>query len=491
MTTRIETKGSGVFNERRLEYTFDLDYFPVRSDSGKQIGSASVFGYVADVPDEERVRRPVTFVFNGGPGASSAFLHLSGIGPKRIAFPEDLSAGARPPYAIEESVHSYFDVSDLVFIDPVNTGYGRTVSDTEIDALYSLEGDARYFGAIVRAWLAREGRWNSPKYILGESYGTHRAPFLASALMGFDCVPLDGIILLGQALNVQETMERPGNVCGAIAGLPVKAVTAWYHGIGAQAYSSADEVVDAALEFAFGEFASALMKGNRLSESERTEIAEKLERLTGIPAKTYTRHRLCLGKERFRNELFSERRLVVGVTDSRYLGVAVDDSVGEAPFEPDYVQILPAYTSGINCYLGQTLGIGHETEYRLVDPQATPRWDWSDTGSKNFMQMGKPSPFETYPYVARLTQFMKQVPHARLFIGTGIYDTLTTIGAVEHLLRQYELPLERVTERRYPAGHLMYTDRLACEQLNRDLRRFVTDSAVHGERPASDAPCAR
>lgn len=475
MTSRYECECTGVFDGRRLDYLFSMDLYPVSDAAGsEELGTASVFSYVADVPADERARRPVMFVFNGGPGGSSSFLHLSGIGPKRVAIPADLTMGILPPYVLEDSAHSLLDTADLVFLDPVDTGYGRSNADADCDELYSTQGDARYFADTVRTWVARHDRWDSPKYIVGESYGTHRAPFMATALMGLDAVPVDGLVLLGQALNVQETLDRPGNIAGAIASLPFTAATAWYHGKALSEHTSVEEVVEAALEFAHGELAMALVKGNLLTGAERKQIAAALERFTGISADKHLRRRLYFGKTRFCKELFEESGKVLGRNDARYVSLAADPATGEAEIEPSTTYLGPAFTAGAIRYFHGTLGIPFDTEYKLFDASAAKRWDWSDSGSSNFMQMGKPSPFHTYPYPARLTQYLKQVPEARLFIATGYYDSLTTVGAVQHLLRQYDIPLDRVTERRYPAGHMMYSDPDVSRQLNADLRAFVT-----------------
>jgi carboxypeptidase C (cathepsin A) len=459
---------------RAGKFEFRLDFYPVRDSAGVEIGSASVFSYLLESDDPMPSARPVIFAFNGGPGASSAFLHLGGLGPVQVGIPEDPSAGIHPPYPLQQSTHSLLDTADLVFIDPVGAGFGRFAGGADPTACYSVLGDARYFADIIRGWVRRNGRWDSPKYILGESYGTQRAPFLAAALLDGPAVPLDGIILLGQALNVQETLDRPGNVTAAIASLPLKAAVAWYHRVGSPDCATAEDAVEAALEYAHTDFALAMLKGRGLSESERTEVAARLESMTGISANRYLRTGLWLSKSEFRRELLGDRGLVLGRDDARYVSRAPNTAAGENETDPAGLHIWPAYTAGVGRQFHEVLGVPAEDEYRLVDTDASARWDWADPASARFLQMGRPSPFTVYPYPSRLTQYFKYVPTARLFIGTGIYDTLTTIGAAEHLLRQYDLPDGQVTSRRYPAGHMMYTDPVAAAQLSRDLRAFVT-----------------
>lgn len=472
MIARHSRTLSGTFNAQPVSYTFSLDLVPVHGRTGRELGTSSVFSYIAEPPASRN--RPVVFVFNGGPGAASALLHLSGIGPKRMAIPADLGAGARPPYDLQDSPHSILDVADLVFIDPIGTGFGRVLPEADTDELFSIEGDARYFADIVTGWIARNDRWNSPKYVLGESYGTHRAPFLATALMGIRAVALDGIILIGQAVNVQETRDRPGNVTGAVANIPFMAATAWYHRAGSQSHETVHQAVDAAIDFAYEDFLPALSKGNLLAAEEVAAVAKRLEAITGIAAEVFVRNRLWLSKDAFRKELLASTDHVVGGNDARYVAPATDPVAAEAEFDPSSPGIFPGFTACATRYLHGELGIPFDDEYRFFDETAPARWDWSDSGSAGSMGMGKPSPFHVYPYPARLTQFFKQVPHARLFIGTGVYDALTTVGAVEHLLRQYDLPLDQVTSRRYPAGHMMYTDEESSQMLTADLRVFLT-----------------
>lgn len=474
MSTHFSKTDSSVFNGRAMTYTYSLDLLPVRSGQGKDLGNASVFSYIGDVNDPQQAPRPVIFLFNGGPGSSSIFLHLSGLGPKHVVHPLDLASGLGPPYSVEDNANSILDVADLVFIDPIETGFGRVSLDVDSDELFSVEGDARYFADIIAEWISRNNRWNSRKFICGESYGTQRASFIATDLLGFTTVPLDGIILLGQAINVQETLERPGNVSSAVAALSFKAATAWFHGKGSRNANSVDEATADALEFAYGDLATAMTAGNRLSATVLEDIAKKLEYITGIDAKTYVKRRLWHSKKDFRKELFKDEELVVGAFDTRYLGQASTPATGETDFEPSLTHLLPAYAAGISQLVHDSLGVPFDTPYRVLDSQAEKKWDWSDVGSNNFMTMGKPSPFHTYPYPARLTRFLKQVPSSKIFIGTGYYDSLTTIGAVEHLLRQYDIPLDRVTEKRYEGGHMMYSDPGSAKQLVDDLRDFVT-----------------
>ncbi len=493
MKTCWTRPGEGTCNGRALRYDFSLRLAALQDEQGQALGTASVFSYVADVPEPERESRPVVFAFNGGPGSASVYLHLGGLGPWRVDFPTDLQLGSSsPPPPLRANPHSLLDAVDLVFIDPIQTGFGRAAPRAAPAALYSVEGDAAYFADIVSQWLRAERRLRSPKYLLGESYGTQRAVFLADRLLNTEGITLDGLVLLGQAVNVQETLDRLGNLAGALTGFAFQATTAWFHGRSAHGFESADAVAEAALAFAYGPYAQALLQGQRVDRAALHVMAQSLQGWTGVAADLYMRNRLWLTKEAFLNELLREQGLALGRSDARYTTPAADCAAGEAQTDPSMDRTRPGFVAAVASHLEHELeavaaAAGSPAAldgYRLRDDQAGAAWSWRETQARGFMRFGQPSPFETYPYVSRLTQFMRQAPGARLFVGTGLYDSLTTVGAAEHLLRHYDIALDRTEHHRYPAGHMMYTDPSVCRQLMHDLRQFVaTRPAACGTKP--------
>lgn len=470
---------------RALRYDFTLQLAPLHDAVGQALGTASVFSYVADVPDPVRQRRPVVFAFNGGPGSASIYLHLGGLGPWRVDFPTDLGQGLQsPPPPLLPHPDTLLDVADLVFIDPVGTGFGRAAPQAPAAALYGVEADAACFAQIVRQWLASAQRHSSPKFVLGESYGTQRAVFLAERLLHVEGIALDGVALLGQAVNVQETLDRHGNLDGALAGFAFQAATAWFHGRSAHGFASAHAATEAALAFAQGPYAQALIQGQRLPATDRLAMAQTLQGWTGVEAEVYLRNRLWLTKEAFLNALLRREGLALGRCDARYVAAEADPAAGETPTDPSMDRTRPGFVAAAAAYLESPPARVSEADgdtaeavclggYRFRDEQAGAAWNWRESSPRGFMRFGQPSPFETYPYVGRLTQFMRQASQARLFIGTGLFDALTTVGAAEHLLCHYDLPLQRCEHRWYAAGHMMYTDPDACRALMQDLRRFV------------------
>jgi carboxypeptidase C (cathepsin A) len=449
-----------------LEYTARLEPLPLRRSDGGPQGTMSAFSYTVDAPG-----RPVLFLTNGGPGVSSAYLHLSGIGPWRARIPLDPDDDGLPPYGIEDSPSSILDVADLVFLDAPGTGFGAFADDADRSRFRSVEGDADAIASAIGDWRDRHARWDSPTFFLGESYGTLRAAFLATTAHSMDTAPLSGIALLGQAVNIQETLDRPGSVVGALANLPYKAAAAWYHGTGSREHASVEDAVTAALDYARGDLALALLQGDRLPASRRTAVADRLSLMIGIPADELVRDRLWISKTDFRRRLLPGQ--VLGVVDSRYRAPAADARAGELDFDPADAALSPRYLAGLSRLLRDVFGIASEQPYRIADAEAGRDWEWEEQGGAGFLAYGRPSPFHTYPYPARLSRWMKQNADARLFIGTGVYDSLTTVGAADHLLRQFGLPHERTTSRWYRAGHMMYSDPDVAERLNADLRAFL------------------
>lgn len=454
-----------------LTCTARLEELPLRRSEGAPQGTLSAFSYTVDAPG-----RPVLFLTNGGPGVSSAYLHLSGIGPWRARIPIDPADDGLPPYGIEESPTTILDVADLVFLDAPGTGFGTFEDSADESAFRSVEGDADAIAAAIGDWRDRNGRWDAPTFFFGESYGTLRAAFLATSAHATDTAPLSGIVLLGQAVNIQETLDRPGSIVGALANLPYKAATAWYHGTGSREHASVEDAVAAALDYARGDLALAMLQGDGLSAAERTAVAERLSAMIGIPAEDLVRDRLWISKTDFRSRLLPGE--VLGVTDSRYRAPAADGEAGELAFDAADIALSPRYSAGLSRLLRDVFDLTPERPYRMADPAAGRDWEWEEQGGAGFLAYGRPSPFHTYPYAARLGRWMKQHTSARLLVGTGLYDSLTTVGAADHLLRHFGLPRERTSSRWYRAGHMMYSDPEVAARLNADLREFLSARAL-------------
>lgn len=463
---------SSALNGRDLEFRAIAEPMTVRDDGERPLGQAWTFGYVAESAEPADRLRPVVFAFNGGPGCSSIWLHLSGLGPWRALVPDELSAPV-PAEPIGESEHSILDAADLVFIDPVETGFGRLAEGVDRSQISGADRDASITAQIIRDWLHRHDRLTSPVYLLGESYGTIRAALTATALREQDGPVVAGLVLLGQCLNAQETTQRPGNAAGYIAALPLLAAVAWYHGRSAHTASSLDDVVHSAHEFAVGEYAGALASG-----VVPEQVVRALVGFTGLTAGRLQERRYRIDKEEYRRLLLGDERQVLGLTDARYTLPATATGALEPETDAAGIRIDPVFQSAARTLLSELVGLeevaGGTARYRFAGG-AHEHWDYLEAAARNrFGGSGLPSPFAVFDYPAHLSAALRVNPAARVFFGTGHYDTLTTVGSLEHLKAQYGLPPERIVDRRYPAGHMFYTDPQSLRAFGGDLREFFT-----------------
>ncbi len=413
---------------------------------------------------EMRARRPVTFSFNGGPGSSSVWLHLGVLGPKRVLLDDDGLPPA-PPARLVENEFSLLDVTDLVFIDPVSTGYSRPLPEQDPKQFHGVNEDIRAVGEFIRLYATRNERWGSPKFLIGESYGTTRAAGLAGHLQESIGMYLNGIMLVSTVLDFQTLSFHPGNTLPYALFVPTYAATAWYHGRlpgELQARPLAD-VINEAEEFAFQRLLPALMRGTDLAEGETAEIAAEYARLTGLPEELIVQSSLRVPMWRFAKELLREEGRTVGRFDSRYTGIDREDA-GDAPdFDPSYAALLGPFTSTLNEYMRSELEFESDLPYEILTGNVHP-WNYSEFSNR---------------YV-NLTDTLRRAmtfnPYLKLFVGAGFFDLATPHMAAEYTVGQLGLDpslREHVRMEYYEAGHMMYVHRPSLEKLSRDLRSFI------------------
>lgn len=452
-----------------VDFVAEARRMPISGGDGRLLGDAWTFSYVRDGADPAR---PVLFLFNGGPGCSSVWLHLGGLGPWRAVVPEDLDAPPAVRDVLAASADSLLDAADLVFIDPVDTGFGRLADGADAADISGADRDAELTAQIVRTWLERNDRLSSPVYLLGESYGTIRAALTATTLLNAEePVVVQGVALLGQCLNAQETTQRPGNVTGFIAALPLLAATAWYHGRSGHADLALEEVVRLAHAFAVGDYATALLTG-----AASDETVERLAGFTGLDGATLRARRLRIDKEEYRELLLADRGLVLGLTDARYTLAAAPPGAIQPHVDAASVRLDPLFYAAARTLFAEHLGIDRDARYRTVAPGAHERWNYLEGAAVGrFGGSALPSPFAVFDYPAHLSALLRANTSARVFFGTGHFDTLTTVGSLDQLRSQYGLPADRLHDGRYPAGHMMYTDPVASAALSADLRAFIRE----------------
>ncbi|KQM64811.1 hypothetical protein ASE75_06860 [Sphingomonas sp. Leaf17] len=444
---------------RTLAYTAEVGLVPVSSRPGTTDATAGYISYSVAGPTV----RPVMFIFNGGPGAASAYLQMGALGPARARVPQDPAAMLPMAAPVDANPQAPLDLVDLVFLDPPGTGFSTIDAKADRTFYQSVTGDADAVSQLARAWLAAHGRTNAPIYILGESYGTIRAAAMVDALRAQDpALKLRGVVLLGQALNMIETSQRPDNIVTYPVSLPTLAAIACYH---RKRSTPCDPAASAREAAAYGPiYLDALYRGQALDTAMRDAVATKLETLSGIPKTYYIAHDLRISKEQFRVELLRAEGKVLGRYDARYTApraAGAGDSVGPDAFSP----VSELYGKAIIDHLA-TIGVSDAAAYKVI---VRGEGDWRYGAGD--------SPFNDWPFMARLEKAMAATPGLRLFVGTGLFDLTTTVGAADYLFAQSSLAPARYRNERYPAGHVFYSDDVSWRKLMRDLRAFVADGA--------------
>ena len=459
--TQSVTHHELVLGGEKLAYTATAGTLLLRQEDGKK--QASVF-YVAYTKDGVRdpAARPVTFSFNGGPGSSSVWLHLGALGPRRVDMgPEGFDA--TPPCKLVDNAESWLDLTDLVFIDPVTTGYSRAVPGESDAPYHGVEGDVQSVGDFIRLWTTREKRWPSPKFLAGESYGTTRAAALSAYLQHRQGMYLNGIVLVSAILNFQTAEFDTGNDLPCELYLPTYCATAFYHKrLAPELQRDLKSTLAECESFAQGEYALALRKGSGLSDAERGAIAAKLARYTGLSKEYVERTNLRIEIGRFCKELERSERKTVGRLDSRFEGVDLD-AAGERPEgDPSLAAIQGPYTAAQNHYLRTELGYESDLVYEILTGRVHP---WRFDGAEN-----------RYLDVAeRLRAELAANPSLRVFVAAGYYDLATPYVAAHYTfdhLGMERLLRERITFGHYEAGHMMYVHGPSRAQLKQDVAAF-------------------
>ena len=454
------TRHSGVFNGLKVDYVATVGETVLNGADDQPTVRFVCTSYVKAGGDP--ARRPVLFAFNGGPSSSSATLHMVALGPKRIAVAQEPKAPALPP-AMADNPLTVLDVADLVFIDPAETGFSRILPGGKRDYFYSIGGDSQSVSDFIVAWIRANGREASPKYVLGESYGTQRAAFMAGQLAPI--MPLDGLFLFGQAVNMIETSQRAKNALAYATNLPALCAVAAYHGKApAWKGQSMEAVVDRSYAWGMGEYLQALLQGYDLPEAKRRRVADRLQAMTGVGADYYLANDLAITKIAFLRELLKAEGQVLGMYDARYVGPAAKPGErGADPFMATIEPITPMMREHLSRNLGVTWPV---SDYRPYAPD-THTWTWGGT-------LGPGGPFLDYDYPSRIDPAFKANPDFRLMIGTGIYDLTTTVGPARYLVTRSNWPRDRVFQRQYVGGHMAYTHIPSHKAFTDDIRAWVT-----------------
>lgn len=457
-------------NGRALKYTANAGTLTIRDVDGKP--TASVFYVAYTLDGANPTRRPITYFYNGGPGSASLWLHMGSFGPMRLQTgnPETI----RPaPFGFGPNPDTLLDKTDLVFIDAVGAGYSRPLGDTPNKAFWGVDQDVDAFARAIMRYATKYSRWNSPKFIFGESYGTTRSGALAYELQDRG-MALNGVVLLSSIMNYGS--RQPGLDQVYINYLPSYAATAWYHNRIQNRPADVAEIVQQARAFAVGPYASALAKGQMISDAERDQIAQQMSALTGLSPDFIKRANLRVDLARFQKELLRDRRLTIGRFDSRYTGVDID-AAGERPgFDASDTAISGAFISTLHDYLTNELKFRTDMPYRTSAREVNDfEWDWKHRAP------GANQPQNNPNTAVDLSAAMRTNPYLKVLSLNGYYDMATPFFGTEYDLNHMMLEpaqARNVQFRYYPAGHMTYLNPDALRALHADLSGFY-DQTVY------------
>ena len=408
--------------------------------------------------------RPITFCYNGGPGSSTMWLHMGSFGPKRVVT-QDTVHEAAAPYKIVNNDFSLLDASDLVFIDAPGTGFSRVFGKDKEKAFWGIDEDAHAFDRFIRRFLTKYDRWNSPKYLFGESYGTPRSAVLSAALQNVD---LNGIILLSAILSfdnsVDEPKMNPGVDQAYALALPTYAATAWYHKKLPTQPPALEPFLKEVEDFALGEYMAALLQGSELPEARKQAVAEKLHGYTGLPIAYLLKSDLRVEGGAFSKTLKDDEELTTGRLDSRYQGPDFDPLSEQAQYDPQSIAISAAYTTAINQYMREELKFGQNWTYK-PSAYGEPGFHWQmryAEGGQNVMP--------------DLAKKLKANPKTKVLLAGGYYDLATPF--FEGMYEMHHLPMPQslqanISYRYYQAGHMIYVNSDILKQFHADVAAFI------------------
>lgn len=450
---------------RVLHYTATAGYMPIHNEEGTEV-EANIF-FVAYTLEGAPAKRPLMFSFNGGPGSASIWLHLGAIGPRRVKMLPD-GGMPQPPFELVDNEDTWLDQTDLVFIDPVGTGYSRATKKELAKKFFGVKGDISSVAEFIRLYLSRYQRWTSPLFLVGESYGTTRAAGLSGYLIDRG-IALSGVVLVSSVLNFQTLEFTRGNDLPYVLYLPSYTATAWYHKKLPADLQQRDlaSVLSESQQFAAGAYATALEKGDSLSAQERQSLIDQVARFTGIDRAVVDQNDMRLKQWVFCRELLRNQRLMVGRLDSRFTGDDLSQVGDESGYwDPSLAVIRPPFTATFNNYVRSDLGFKTDLEYYVLGG-GIGTWEWGSA------REGFPDTSE-----ALRLAFAKN-PYMKLFVASGYYDLATPYFATQYTLSHMNLTAQqhaKVTLGYYDAGHMMYIKSDALSRLKQDVSGFLTNA---------------
>ena len=463
----FESSGSVRIDGKVVEYTATAGTLEMKNDGGEPIAH---FGYTAYVrKGADKRTRPVLFAYNGGPGSASMWLHMGILGPQRTVV-DDTNFTSKGPFKRVNNEFSVLDKADIVMIDPVGTGLSRPVGDAEGEDFWGVDNDIESVSNFIARYVTENGRWQSPKYLLGESYGGVRSGGVAYTLLSTHSIALNGVILVSPYMDYIAGNAGSKNDLPYINYFSTFAASAWYHDAIDDKPEDLRAFVDQADRFARDEYASLLLKGHRATAEERAAVLAQMERFTGISQEYWDRANLRINESRFAKELLRDRRETVGRIDSRFVGDAIAYNAETFRYDPFFPAVGPAFMATFNDYYRETLGV--KTDRPYVGSAGL----YSDWDQRHRVPGGGREPVPNTS--VDLAYAMTQNPHMRVLVQQGMFDLATPLGATQYFLDHIDLPpklRENLTLELYEAGHMMYLHPESLAKYRRDLAAFIGD----------------
>ncbi|HEV2540743.1 MAG TPA: peptidase S10 [Frateuria sp.] len=481
-----QSSGSVSVEGRRIDYKAVAGTL-VLHEHGDQAGEPTVSMFYAAYFKQgvDPAKRPITFIYNGGPGSATVWLHMGAFGTRRVVTSDDSHTPAAP-YRLVNNDYSLLDASDLVFIDAPGAGFSRLIADDKDKSkrdeqmkerkkeVYGVDGDGHAFAQFVTQFLSRYDRWNSPKYLFGESYGTTRSAVLANILQNEDSVDLNGVILLSQILSFDTSIDgpefNPGVDLPYALALPTFAATAYYHHRLPQQPAQLEPFLREVEQYALGDYASALMQGARLDDARKRAVAQKLHEYTGLPVDYLVKANLRVSGGMFEHQLQFDGDLTTGRLDSRFSGPALDPLAKDSEYDPQSSAISSAYVAAFNDYVRRQLKFGDAMQYRLFAD--IDHWDFSHKAPGTHGEALQSST----NVMPDLATAMKTNPDLKVLLNGGYYDLATPYFAADY--EMHHLPIPAALEKNisyawYPSGHMVYAHEQSLKALHDNVARFI------------------
>lgn len=481
-----ETEGSVTVEGKRVDYKAVAGTLVLHGAGDKEHEPTVSMFYTAYFKKGAPAgKRPITFIYNGGPGSATVWLHMGAFGPKRVVTSDDSHTPAAP-YGLVNNDYSLLDASDLVFIDAPGAGFSRLIADDQDKdkreeqmkdrkkAIYGVDGDGHAFAQFITQFLSKYGRWNSPKYLFGESYGTTRSAVVANILENEDSVDLNGVILLSQILSFDTSIDgpefNPGIDLPYVLALPTFAATAYYHHQLPQPPAALEPFLKEVEQYAMGDYAQALMQGAALDTARKQAVAEKLHQYTGLPVDYLLKANLRVTGGMFEHELQASSDTTTGRLDSRFAGPSLDPLSKTSEYDPQSSAISSAYVAAFNDYVRTQLKFGQDMRYRLFAD--IDHWDFAHK-APGVQGEALQSSTNVMPDLAMA---MKTNPNLKVYLNGGYYDLATPYFAAEYEMNHLPIPdslRKNISTQWYPSGHMVYAHQDSLKQLHDNVAKFI------------------